>query len=126
MARTRKWGSEAERLAAYRSRQTVQPEAQSVRIDDAPVRIEAETVQQPVRIDGFVRFRHQPHVPFALFDGQGRGTLRTHTDGQQYVMVSRHAGSGLGELGVVTAHDWHARLGQRCEHGFTGWSCHTC
>ena len=74
----------------------------------------------------FVRFRHQPHVPFKLFYGHGRGTVRVHTDGKQYVMVSRHEGSDLGELGVVTATDWQARLGQRCEHGNSGWACHTC
>lgn len=125
MARTRKWGSEAERLAAYRSRQTVQPEEQTVRIAAETVRIEEE---QPVRIErpGFVHFVHQPHVPMALFDGHGRGTVRTHSDGKQYVMVARHDGPDLGELGIVTAADWQARLGQRCGHGFAGWQCHTC
>jgi hypothetical protein len=118
MSRQRKWGSEAERLAAYRSRQTVQPEAETVRIGE----------QQPVRIEkpGFVHFRHQPHVSLAVFNGYGRGMVRRGPDGRQYVLVARHDGPDLGELGIVTADDWHARLGQQCEHGHVGWACHTC
>ena len=81
------------------------------------------TVGRPAE---FVRFRHQPHVPMALFDGHGRGTVRTHTDGKRYVMVARHDGPDLGELGVVTAADWRARLAQRCGHNLAGWQCHAC
>lgn len=115
MSRQRKWGSEAERLAAYRSRQTVQPE--TVRIESESVRIEKP---------GFVHFRHQPHVSLAVFNGYGRGTVRSAPDGKQYVLVARHDGPDLGELGIVSAADWHARLGQQCEHGHVGWACHAC
>ncbi len=74
----------------------------------------------------FIRFRHCQHVPFALFDGHGRGTVRTHSDGKRYVMVARHDGPDLGELGIVTAADWSARLSRRCGHGLAGWQCHAC
>ena len=124
MARQKKWASESERLAAYRAKQSVQDNAQTVRIEPETVRI--ERTDSAVAPPDCVRFRHQPHVPMSLFDGAGRGSPRTHTDGNAYVLVSRHAGSDLGELGIVSAHDWHARLAQRCAHGLHGWSCHTC
>lgn len=129
MARPRKWGSEAERLAAYRLRtDTPAPCTDtpiSVREEGDSVRIGAPVVQS-VRAPGFLRFRHQPHVPLSLFDGVGRGSPRPHADGVRYVLVSRHEGPHLGELGVVSAADWQFRLGQRCEHGHAGWACHTC
>lgn len=85
-----------------------------------------EAVPVSLRSPGFVSFRHQPHVPFALFDGQGRGVVRTHSDGKRYVMVARHQGPDIGELGIVTESDWRARLPQRCGHGLAGWQCHAC
>ena len=133
MGRPRKWASEAERLAAYRggvSVRDVSVRKGGVSVQDGSVSVRIEppvSVQDvSVRSPGFVRFRHQPHVPLSLFDGVGRGTIRTHTDGQQYVMVSRHAGSDLGELGIVMVADWQARLPQRCDHGLAGWACHSC
>lgn len=134
MGRPKKWASEAERLAAYRAKQSVQDDGQTVRVDDEAVRIAREsvrlertdsTVNQSVD-NGCIPFRHQAHVPMALFNGAGRGSPRTHTDGHAYVLVSRHAGSDLGELGIVSAHDWQGRLAQRCGHGRHGWSCHEC
>ena len=89
--------------------------------------IEAEIVHEaeiaPKR-EAFMAFRHQDQVPIGLFEGHGRGVERTHTDGKQYVMVSRSGGEM--ENGVVTAEDWQERLGQECEHGLKGWSCHKC
>lgn len=128
MARAKKWGSEAERLAAYRSRTDSPKRTDSIRTDspnrtDTPIRTEAPVTPKK---DGFVPYRNQPHVPLSLFDGFGRGTVRTHTDGRQYVMVSRHVGPDAGELGVVSAADWQARLDQRCTHGLAGWACHAC
>ena len=95
----------------------------------APSRDGIEAAKAPpvsLRSPNFVHFRHQPHVPFKLFDGHGRGTVRAHKDGKQYVMVARHDGPDLGELGIVTAPDWQARLSQRCDHGLSGWQCHAC
>lgn len=109
--------SPAQRQAAWRAKSRV-TETQGV--------TETVTETQSVRPTGFVRFAHQSHVPLSLFDGVGRGSQRTHNDGRRYVLVSRHEGPHLGELGIVSAADWHARLGQRCEHGHAGWSCHTC
>lgn len=122
MARPRKWANDAERMAARRINE------QSGRVNEQTDVNEHELARKRTMAEtasaGFVRFRHQPHVPIALFTG--RGTIRRHADGQGYVMVSRHAGSDLGELGVVTAADWQSRLSQRCDHGNAGWSCHTC
>ena len=149
MARPRKWGSDAERMAARRAQSGVNEhvagvnehagpvnehdQAPDVRIagvnEHADVRIEMPGANYPEIPDsspGFIRFRHQPHVPMSLFDGAGRGSPRRHTDGRDYVLVSRHAGSDLGELGIVSAADWSARLNQSCEHGQAGWACHGC
>ena len=121
MARPKKWGSDAERMAAKRGRVNEHEQASSVRIDRVNEQVERVNEQAD-----FIPFRHQPHVPMALFNGTGRGSPRTHSDGKSYVLVSRHAGSDLGELGIVSAHDWHGRLAKRCGHGHHGWSCHTC
>lgn len=121
MARQRKWASEAERLASYRAR-TDSPK----RTDSDSIRTDSAVCTDSARTDSFVAFRHQAHVPLALFDGFGRGTIRRHTDGRDYVLVSRHVGPDVGELGVVSADDWTVRLGQRCEHGQAGWACHRC
>ena len=150
MGRPRKWANDAERKAAKRingrvngqvgeaetmneaetSREPSKRTRPESEIVEAEIPVEAETYEAETRVEaetsGFVHFRHQPHVPLALFAGQGRGTVRRHTDGLDYVMVSRHAGSDLGELGVVAADDWIARLSQSCIHGNRGWSCHTC
>ncbi len=151
MSRPKKYASAADRQAAYRAKRNetgvtkpcyetmlrnetpVGAGAVTKPCDETPVE-EAETLTQAEaeaqRLDvppsSFVPFRHQPHVPLALFDGFGRGTVRTHTDGRQYVLVSRHTGPDVGELGVVSATDWSVRLAQRCEHGHAGWSCHRC
>ena len=130
MARQRLYETESQRkaarLEAQRQRRVKQNEADSSEmkpIDDAVKPIESAPSEPP---SGFVHFRHQKHVPFALFDGHGRGTVRKHTDGKQYVMVARHEGTDLGELGIVTAADWQARLSQRCDHNLAGWQCHAC
>lgn len=132
MARPKKYASEAERKAAEAERKRLlrmsgkpRPENSDVReTDEAETHVEAKPPDETN--SGFVPFRHQPHVPLALFDGHGRGTVRTHTDGREYVMVSRHTGPDVGELGVISAADWSARLGQLCEHGHRGWACHEC
>ena len=127
MGRPRRWANDAERMAAKRINEQVNEQ-----MADAPS-LEANKRTRPVaeaprasEAAGFVAFRHQPHVPLSLFASQGRGTVRRHMDGKDYVMVSRHAGSDLGELGVVAADDWLARLSQSCIHGNRGWACHTC
>lgn len=115
--RSRKWSSEAERLAAYRSKRTesqpVQPE--TVRI--APKRTE------------FVAFRDCPDVPHdvtkAPWLGHGR-MVPVMYKGAEYVLIARHRAGDDTPDGVVTAADWHARLGQRCGHGRVGWACHGC
>lgn len=123
MARPKKYASAADRQAAYRAKRNetgvTKPCYETMPCDETP----CSDVPLP---SSFVPFRNQPHVPLSLFDGYGRGTVRTHTDGRQYVLVSRHVGPDVGELGVVSAADWSARLAQRCEHGHTGWSCHRC
>lgn len=133
MARPRQYSSAAERQAAFKARNNVTSAASNVTAEPSNVTEDGGFVTEPVTLlptepsnVTLAPFRHQPHVPLSLFDGQGRGTVRTHTDGRAYVMVSRHAGSDLGELGIVSATDWHARLGQHCQHGHAGWSCHTC
>lgn len=120
MARPKKWGSEAERLASYRAR-TDSPK----RTDSEPIRTESPIRTETARTDSFVPYKPQS-VPLALFEGYGRGTVRQHTDGERYVMVARHDGPDVGELGVVSHADWLARLDQRCAHGLAGWSCHAC
>lgn len=121
MARPKKWGSDAERKRAARS-----PDNRTEACPETPL----ERPETPIRTnacpDSFVPYRPQPHVPLALFEGYGRGTVRTHADGRRYVMVARHDGPDVGELGVVTHADWLARLAQRCAHGLAGWSCHAC
>ena len=134
MAMPRKYDTEAQRkaarLEAQRLRRVKPIEADSSKmkpIDEEVKPIEAASAggtSDPPSC--FVHFRHCPHVPLSLFDGHGRGTVRTHSDGRRYVMVARHDGPDLGELGIVTAADWQARLGQRCGHGFAGWQCHAC
>lgn len=118
MARPKKYSSNAERQAAFKARRNVTDTAGFV---TAPV-----TLPGNVTKPDFVPFRHQAHVPISLFDGAGRGSPRAHTDGHAYVLVSRHAGSDLGELGIVSLDDWHTRTAQACEHGLRGWSCHAC
>lgn len=121
MARPKKYASDAERQAAHRAKRNetdvTKPCHETLSRNETPALS---------RNDSFVPFRHQPHVPLSLFDGFGRGTVRTHTDGRQYVLVSRHTGPDIGEIGVVSADDWAARLGQRCEHWQAGWACHRC
>ena len=131
MARPRKWASDAERKAAKRingrpSEINGQTESVAEHADGINGHEPNKRTRPDAEPPGFVRFVHQPHVPLSLFASHGRGTVRRHTDGRDYVMVSRHAGSDLGELGVVAADDWIARLSQSCIHGNRGWSCHTC
>ena len=127
MSRPKKWASAADRQAAYRAKRNetgvTKPCYETMPCDETPC---DETPCSDVPLPSFVPFRHQAHVPLALFDGFGRGTIRRHTDGRDYVLVSRHTGPDVGELGVVSATDWSARLGQRCEHGQAGWACHRC
>lgn len=127
MSRPKKYASAADRQAAYRAKRNetgvTKPCYETLprnetQVDAAPQRSDVQS--------SFVPFRPQAHVPLALFDGFGRGTVRRHTDGIDYVLVSRHVGPDVGELGVVSAADWSARLGQRCEHGQAGWACHRC
>lgn len=120
MGRPKKWSNDAERMAVRRGRVNEQTDRVN---EHEHVRIEQVNEQSPAVNEQaeFVPFRHQPHVPLALFDGAGRGSRRTHTDGRAYVLVARDD-----EHAVVTAADWGARLGQRCTHGHAGWSCHTC
>lgn len=117
MARPKKYATDADRLAAWRMKRNP-----GTKRNDETKPVEPETKRNAA----FVPYRTQPHVPLSLFDGFGRGTVRRHTDGRDYVMVSRHVGPDLGELGVVSAVDWSVRLGQRCEHGRAGWACHRC
>lgn len=127
MARPKKWGSEAERLASYRAR-TDSPkrtDSEPIRTESEPIRTESPIRTETARTDSFVAYKPQS-VPLALFEGCGRGTVRTHTDGRRYVMVARHDGPDVGERGVVAHADWLARLDQRCAHGLAGWSCHAC
>lgn len=127
MARPKKYASEVERRAAKLEAQRRRREAKTkivLETDEAETHVEAQTPDEAETNSGFVAFRHQPHVPLSLF--AGRGSARTHTDGRRYVMVSRHTGPDLGELGVVTEADWLARLGQQCQHGHSGWACHEC
>lgn len=123
MARPKKYASAADRQAAHRAKRNetcvTKPCHETLPRNETPLRNET------LRNDSFVAFEHQAHVPLSLFDGLGRGTIRRHTDGIDYVLVSRHVGPDVGELGVVSAADWSARLGQRCEHG-RGWACHSC
>ena len=121
MARPKKWASDAQRKEAKLEAQRMRREAKT----PVEAEIEAETPSIEV-LSGFVRFRHHPQVPLSLFDGVGRGSPKRHSDGAEYVLVARHEGPHLGEMGVVTADDWWGRLRQRCEHGFAGWSCHVC
>lgn len=116
MARPKTYATDAERLAAWRMKRN--PETKR---NDETKPVEPETKRHAA----FVPYKPQS-VPLALFDGCGRGTVRTHIDGRRYVMVSRHVGPDVGELGVVTHADWLARLDQRCAHGHAGWSCHAC
>lgn len=116
MARPKKWASDAERMAAKRRVNEQEPCSET--------RVNEQRSETPCSYS-FVAYKPQ-NVPLALFDGCGRGTVRTHTDGRRYVMVSRHVGPDVGELGVVTHADWLARLDQRCAHGHAGWACHAC
>lgn len=135
MARPRKWGSDAERQAAFKARRNVTAgfvtdPVTLLGTGNVTAGATSNVTESPIvnaTIDNeFVSFRHQPHVPMSLFANAGRGSPRRHTDGRDYVLVSRHAGSDLGELGIVTLADWSARLTQRCEHGQAGWACHGC
>lgn len=133
MARPKKYRNQAERQAAYRARSVTETGPESNETGDnvtetAPesdVMAELEQVSRD-ETPGFMAFRPQTKVPFELFDGYGRGIVRTHTDGKQYVMVSRHVGGEELEVGVVTAEDWRVRLDQVCRHGYQGWACHRC
>lgn len=66
-------------------------------------------------------------VDLSRFDGHGRGEP---VDG--LVLVYRRSpqlirGEYDGELvGVVDVTDWRKRLGEVCEHGFSGWACKPC
>lgn len=134
MARPKQYASAAQRQAAYKARargdETPSGGDETHGIcDETPNNVTQVTNpgdETPNRTPpGFVAFRHQDHVPLALFDGVGRGSARQY-QGAGYVMVARHDGPHLGELGIVTAPDWLARLTQRCIHGYHGWACHAC
>ena len=131
MGRKKLYASDAERKAAKRAEINGQPGEINGQTESADgINGQNKRTSRPDEINGhaagFVRFVHQAHVPLALFAGHGRGTVRRHTDGRDYVMVSRHAGSDLGEVGIVNEIDWIVRLAQSCTHGHRGWSCHTC
>lgn len=123
MARPKKWASEADRVAAYRSKRT-----ESVQTDD-PIRTETPIRTQSVhsQLVAFVDQTHVPRDPMAPpWSGSGRGMPREH-NGKLFVLVARGSTDPVRpEHGVVTLADWHARLGQRCQHGLRGWACHCC
>lgn len=92
----------------------------------APIRTNPDTGNR----SEFVAFVDQAHVPrdpmAPPWSGSGRGMPREHK-GQLFVLVARGSTDPVRpEHGVVTLADWHARLGQRCQHGLRGWACHCC
>lgn len=92
----------------------------------APIRTTPDTGNR----SEFVAFVDQAHVPrdpmAPPWSGSGRGMPREHK-GQLFVLVARGSTDPVRpEHGVVTLADWHARLGQRCQHGLRGWACHCC
>ena len=92
----------------------------------APIRTNPDTGNR----SEFVAFVDQTHVPrdpmAPPWSGSGRGMPREH-NGKLFVLVARGSTDPVRpEHGVVTLADWHARLGQRCQHGLQGWACHAC
>ena len=151
MARPKKWASEAERLAAKVAAQMARREAKTSSVKpkreaettghaaDAEQPADAPTVADSLQSGQnpdtgnrpeFVSFVDQAHVPrdpmAPPWSGSGRGMPREHK-GQLFVLVARGSTDPVRpEHGVVTLADWHARLGQRCQHNLAGWSCHAC
>lgn len=143
MARPRQYANAAERQAAFKVRQSnvtsnetpvTKPSnetPENLDAEDLPENLDAEDLDARPSSLAETPARHQPHVPLSLFDSVRRGTPRTHTDGHSYVLVARSAptlsdGYAVDAFAVVPATDWHARLDQRCGHGYDGWTCHTC
>lgn len=116
MARPRKWASDAERKAAYKSRQS----GDETHLHGDETQIEATKLQ--------VEGTKPADVPLSVFDGAGRGVVRSYK-GRDYVMVAM----GIGEPPrVVTAEAWRAHLSHTCQtvsthtgEPFTlrGWQC---
>ena len=131
MSRPRKWGSDAERMAAKR-RVNEQPDGvneQVVASKRTPAPVNEHEQAPPVTVAGLTPVRHQPHVPLSIFSG--RGSPRTY-HGQSYVLIARSAPALVAgqyaedAYAVIPATDWAARLDQRCAHGLQGWACHAC
>lgn len=135
MGRPKKYADAAARKAALQraKRDALTPNVDALTPVEALMPHEVEALTPAPGDDTLIPVRHQSHVPIALFDSVRRGTPRTHTDGKSYVMIARSAPSLIDghvydddAYAVIPAADWHTRLGQRCEHGYSGWACHAC
>lgn len=127
MARPRKWATDAERKAAYKSRQS--GDETHIHGDETP--IEATKPRALVTEPGTkppAEGTKPADVPLSVFDGAGRGVVRSYK-GREYVLVAM----GRDEPPrVVAAEAWRAHLSHTCQtvsshtgEPFTlrGWQC---
>ena len=135
MARPRKWGSDAERMAARR-RVNEHPDGvneQAGRVNEQIARVNehesavnehrpgiGRVIDDAALVDGI-------RVPLSLFDGYGRAVPRRH-NGRDYVLIAAGNGAHL----IATAEVWRAHLSHTCQttsphtgDPFTlrGWQC---
>jgi len=137
MGRPRKYANDAERKAADRVRKMNKrtnqdaecPNNQDKRtelvVNGQNKRTDIEPPSKRTHENNYTPFAWHPEVDLKIFDGHGR-----FSPVNGFVLVSRRSEPNGNTIhGVVTEHDWRARLDQSCVHDgqrLAGWSCKEC